>query len=148
VWEDFEVRRPPAGWITLDENTWNAMLVWVAGPANACRTPAGDRHLFTSTVCSGSGSAAAVTTGTLSDDDLRTLDDDTDRVLAGAGIPPRPRGYDWHLRPPAGVSNQDNLAEAVAVYDSSSPKEYSAGAELDYMSRALRELYADIRVRK
>ena len=36
----------------------------------------------------------------LTEADLDSIDDDIDSYLADAGLPPRPRGYDWFIRRP------------------------------------------------
>jgi hypothetical protein len=50
----------------------------------------------------------------LTDADLDSIDDDIDSYLADAGLPPRPRGYDWFIRrPPNTEAGEDAFWSAV-----------------------------------
>lgn len=39
---------------------------------------------------------------------LSSIDDDIDVYLAEAGIPPRPRGFDWYIRRPFNYDLDDD----------------------------------------
>lgn len=115
AWGDFPVKECPDGWIELDSNGWNAYYVWLAGPAHACRMSGPDRHLLVLTTCfDAAGNLISQSWDRLTDEEIAETDDDTDESVAAAGIPPRPRGFTWYVRPPAqGIGTNAELFAAV-----------------------------------
>lgn len=113
-WASAELAKAPPGWILAVENGWGAMVVWAAGQGNFVRVPAavGDRHgIIVHRLPDGSEQREPFA---LSDADLAAIDDDIDAYIADAGLPPRPRGYDWFIRrPPDAGLGGDAFWEAV-----------------------------------
>lgn len=107
-WAAAVLAEPPAGWIPATENGWGALVVWAAGLGNFVRVPkaAGDRHgiMIHQSPDGSERHEPFLLTGA----DLVSIDDDIDSYLADAGLPPRPRGYDWFIRRPANA-NQDSF---------------------------------------
>lgn len=94
---------PPEGWIQATENGWGALVVWAAGPLHVLRVPAAPRNRETVVVTSYSDGRETREPSRLTDADLESIDDDIDSYLAEAGLPPRPRGFDWYLHPSGAV---------------------------------------------
>ncbi|MFJ4026953.1 DUF5956 family protein [Paenarthrobacter sp. NPDC089989] len=54
----------------------------------------------------------------------KEIDDTIDEYIAGASIPPRPRGFNWYLRLPSGKSLEDldhQLNEGIRLGASIAP---------------------------
>ena len=114
-WASTELAEAPTGWIRATENGWGALVVWAAGPANFVRVPAvtGDRYGMT--VHRDRNGGERQERFVLSNADLESIDDDIDSYLADAGLPPRPRGYDWFIRRPPNM-DRDGDAFWSAVW--------------------------------
>ena len=120
-WECTELQKPPQDWILATENGWGALIAWAAGPGNVARifAASGDRN----------GSIARRLPGgeeqrqqfLLTEADLSSIDDDIEAYLADAGIPPRPRGFDWFIRRPSGVDLDDDTFWG-AVWDATTTR--------------------------
>ncbi len=116
----------PEGWILATENGWGALVVWSAGPRNVVRVPAPPRNRGTVVVTGFSDGAQTRERALLTDADLASIDDDIDAYLADAGLPPRPRGFDWYLRPPGASAATGPDAFWAAVWEGA-----TAGLPLD-----------------
>lgn len=92
-WDLVKVSSPPARWFELEDSTWDALISAMAGEENLLR------RLHQSK--------------TFSDDDQETIDGFIDEHLAAADLPPRPRGYEWFLRPPPGAVSLQALHEEL-----------------------------------
>jgi hypothetical protein len=121
-WELFRVSLPPSGWMELEDSTWDALVAALAGEENVLRRRR-------------NGSRTDL-------DDQEIIDDTIDAYLAAADIPPRPRGYDWYLRPPPGVPTLRDLHTKLNEYIGRRNPQASLPQELRELIRAsLRELY-------
>ena len=98
----------PQDWILATENGWGALVIWAAGPGNFARVrPASpDRFGFIARRLPGGGEQRQPFT--LTEADLSSINDDIDVYLAEAGIPPRPRGFDWFIRRPSDFELDDD----------------------------------------
>jgi hypothetical protein len=103
-WGAGQASTAPEGWIPTPENGWGALVAWAAGPLNMVRVPAAPRNRETVVVTQYSDGRVTREPSLLTDADLESIDDDIDSYLAEAGLPPRPRGFDWYLRPPAAAA--------------------------------------------
>lgn len=113
-WGARQASAAPDGWIPATENGWGALVVWAAGPPNVVRVPAAPRDRETVVVTRDSDGRQTREPSRLTDADLESIDDDIDSYLAEAGLPPRPRGFDWYLRPPgAAAASPDGFWAAV-----------------------------------
>ena len=83
-WDAFNVSEAPNGWVLLTETGWHSMLILAAGPGNVVRVPKRELTRYQA-----------------------EIDDAIDEYIDGAAIPPRPRGFDWFLRLPQGMSLED-----------------------------------------
>ncbi|MFK0039709.1 DUF5956 family protein [Paenarthrobacter sp. NPDC090517] len=79
------------------------MVIWAAGPDNLARVSPPSSERFGSLLRRLPGEEEQQQFK-LTEADLSSIDDDIDAYLAEAGIPPRPRGFDWFIRRP---SNDD-----------------------------------------
>lgn len=106
-WECTELSEAPQDWILATENGWGALVVWAAGPGNFVRVrpPSSDR--FGSIVRRLPGGEKERAPFRLTEADLSSIDDDIDSYLDEAGIPPRPRGFDWFIRRPTNDDTDD-----------------------------------------
>jgi hypothetical protein len=113
-WASTELAEAPSGWIRAMENGWGALAVWAAGHGNFVRVPAaaGDRYgMAVHRLPDGSERSEPFV---LTQADLESIDDDIDSYLADAGLPPRPRGYDWFIRrPPNTQAGEDAFWSAL-----------------------------------
>ncbi|AWB92144.1 DUF5956 family protein [Aeromicrobium chenweiae] len=101
-WSDFPVVDVAPDLATherLEDVTWSLFVAWTAGPDWVVATP--DRVEREPVV----RSSAEADDGTIdywevpfSAQDQDEIDDHLDSELSMAGLPPRPRGYDWYLR--------------------------------------------------
>ncbi|MBN3498842.1 hypothetical protein JYA52_15160 [Arthrobacter pascens] len=107
-WECEELSEAPAGWIPATENGWGALVVWAAGPGNVVRVPAAPRDRHTVVVTHYPDGSEHREPSMLSDAELESIDDDIDAYLDDAGLPPRPRGYDWFIRRPQNTGPGDD----------------------------------------
>lgn len=113
-WGAGQASAAPEGWIPATENGWGALVVWAAGPLNVVRVAAAPRNRETVVVTGYSDGREVRKASRLTDADLESIDDDIDSYLAEAGLPPRPRGFDWYLRPPgAAAAGPDAFWAAV-----------------------------------
>lgn len=104
AWACTELVEAPEGWIPVIENGWSALVLWAAGPGNFVRVRRMSREWFGSILHRLPGGGEQREPFKLTEADLASVDDDIDLYLAEAGIPPRPRGFDWFIRRP---SNDD-----------------------------------------
>ncbi|GAA3284794.1 DUF5956 family protein [Paenarthrobacter aurescens] len=99
-WECAELSEAPQDWILATENGWGALVIWAAGPSNVARVHRASPDRFGLIVHRLPGGAEQRQPFRLTEADQASVDDDIDIYLAEAGIPPRPRGFDWFIRRP------------------------------------------------
>lgn len=100
-WSDFPVveKAPdPATHRRLEDTTWDLCLMWTAGPAWIVATPDRMTREPVTVLTVGEDGSHAYDTVPFSPENQRDSDDALDVDLAVVGLPPRPRGFDWHLR--------------------------------------------------
>lgn len=122
-WQLFQVAPPPSSWIKLEDSTWDALISALAGEDNVLRRLR-------------NGSRINV-------DDQEIIDSTIDAYLAAADIPPRPRGYDWFLRPPPALRTLPALQSNLNEYIGERNPQASLPSELrELVAAYLRELYS------
>jgi len=109
VWDDFSTAPSPAGFVLLPENGWEALVLAVAGPGRGVRNPKRSVQKKVSVVTTTAGSTT-IKSVPFTDQDQEIIDDFLDEYLVAAGFGPRPRGYDWYLRLPNGITSFDELS--------------------------------------
>ncbi|MFC9294313.1 DUF5956 family protein [Streptomyces sp. NPDC057011] len=87
------------GWEPAPEELRWAFLPYVWPPAARTWIPDRSTHWAVDTSLDGHGHITDVACTPLPEADLRDLDGETDAALAALGLPPRPRGRLWLLRP-------------------------------------------------
>lgn len=113
-WASTELAEAPSGWIRATENGWGALVVWAAGQGNFVRVPAAAGDRYGMVVHRDRNGSERQQPFVLAEADLESIDDDIDSYLADAGLPPRPRGYDWFIRrPPNTDPGEDGFWSAV-----------------------------------
>ena len=111
MWSDVQESEPSASWLDLPENGWGALIGWAAGPDNLRRRPSSDAGRTITGYTERGGKQQPFEEPFTAADRLG-IDDDIDRYLRDAGLPPRPRGYVWMIRVPEGhASSEAFLAE-------------------------------------
>lgn len=118
-WEIFNISEAPATWALLTETGWHSMLILAAGPDHVIRTPKGHQAQYQA-----------------------EIDDTIDEYIDGATVPPRPRGFDWFLNLPQGMSLEDvdivlNRGIQVGASPAPTPEEVLA-----IFHHEIRRLYA------
>lgn len=108
MWNEFSTKPPQAGFVLLPENGWEALVLAVAGPGRGARYPKRRVQKEISVVTTTAGSTTAKKVP-FTDEDQEIIDDFLDEYLVAAGFEPRPRGYDWFLRLPNGITSFDEL---------------------------------------
>ncbi|MFJ3173060.1 DUF5956 family protein [Streptomyces roseus] len=88
------------GWEPAPGETLWAFLPYVWPPAARTWIPDRSTHWAVETRLDGHGHITGVEAAPLADPDLHDLDREAEEVLARLGIPPRPPGRLWLLRPP------------------------------------------------
>lgn len=109
VWNEFATKPTQGGFVLLPENGWEALVLAVAGPGHGARFPRGSVQKEISVVTTTAGSTTAKKVS-FTDEDQEIIDDFLDEYLVAAGFEPRPRGYDWYLRLPKGITSCDELS--------------------------------------
>ncbi|MFD9517407.1 DUF5956 family protein [Streptomyces sp. NPDC059979] len=95
-----EIRELEAlGWEPAPEDLRWVFLPYVWPPAARTWIPDRSTHWAVDTALDGHGHITGVECAPLPEPDLRDLDREADAALAGLGLPPRPRGRLWLLRP-------------------------------------------------
>ncbi|MFB6577229.1 MULTISPECIES: DUF5956 family protein [unclassified Streptomyces] len=110
------------GWEPAPEDLRWVFLPYVWPPADRTWIPDRSTHWAVDTSLDGHGHITGVECAPLPEPDLRDLDREADEALAALGLPPRPRGRLWLLRPVgpfttlgALLDHLDDLAGARAV---------------------------------
>ncbi|MFG2991014.1 DUF5956 family protein [Streptomyces sp. NPDC048257] len=110
------------GWEPAPEDLRWVFLPYVWPPASRAWIPDRSTHWAVDTSLDGHGHITGVECAPLAEPDLRDLDREADEALAELGLPPRPRGRLWLLRPVgpfttvgAFLEHLDALAESRAV---------------------------------
>ncbi|WP_030726420.1 DUF5956 family protein [Streptomyces sp. NRRL S-237] len=110
------------GWEPAPEDLRWVFLPYVWPPAARTWIPDRSTHWAVDTALDGHGHITGVECAPLPEPDLRDLDREADEALAELGLPPRPRGRLWLLRPVGPfttlgevLDHLDHLAEARAV---------------------------------
>ncbi|MEU6309751.1 DUF5956 family protein [Streptomyces sp. NPDC047014] len=95
-----EIRELEAlGWEPAPEDLRRVFLPYVWPPAARTWIPDRSTHWAVDTALDGHGHVTGVECAPLPEADLRGLDREADEALAALGLPPRPRGRLWLLRP-------------------------------------------------
>ncbi|MGP3687004.1 DUF5956 family protein [Streptomyces sp. IBSNAI002] len=102
------------GWEPAPEELRWAFLPYVWPPAARTWIPDRSTHWAVETSLDGHGHITGIECAPLPDTDLNGLDGETDTALAALGLPPRPRGRLWLLRP---VGPFPTLAALLARLD-------------------------------
>lgn len=109
MWNEFSTKPPRAGFVLVPENGWEALVLAVAGPGHGLRNPKHSVQKEISVVTTTAGSTT-VKNVPFTDQDQEIIDDFLDEYLVAAGLEPRPRGYDWYLRLPNGITSFDEIS--------------------------------------
>lgn len=143
-WACTELSEAPEGWIPVVETGWAALVLWAAGPDNFVRVRPVSRERFGSLVRGLPGGREYREPFRLTEADLASVDDDIDVYLTEAGIPPRPRGFDWFIRRPSKALDDETFwAEVWAAATEQLPVDglrpsRMAGPAKDAMARFYR----------
>ncbi|MEV7579853.1 DUF5956 family protein [Streptomyces erythrochromogenes] len=112
------------GWEPAPEDLRWVFLPYVWPPAARTWIPDRSTHWAVDTALDGHGRITGVECAPLPEPDLRGLDREADEALAALGLPPRPRGRLWLLRPvgrfttvAAVLDHLDALAAAAPAQD-------------------------------
>lgn len=107
-WDCSEHSESPQGWILSPENGWGALVVWAAGPGNFVRVRRATHDRYGSAFRRLPDGSERSEPFLLTGADLASIADDIDSYLDDAGLPPRPRGFDWFIRPPSAIKLEDD----------------------------------------
>lgn len=110
MWNDFLTVPSPAGFVLLPENGWEALVFAVAGPGRGVRSPKRSVQKMVPVVTATAGSTTTSRSLPFTDQDQKIIDDFLDEYLVAPGFEPQPRGYDWYLRLPNGITSVDELS--------------------------------------
>lgn len=91
------------GWKPAPEDTLWVFLPYVWPPADRTWVPDRSTHWAVETRLDGHGHITGVEAAPLADPDLHDLDREAEEVLAALGLPRRPPGRLWLLRPPGSL---------------------------------------------
>ncbi|MFG2983197.1 DUF5956 family protein [Streptomyces sp. NPDC048258] len=120
-----EIRELEAlGWEPAPEELRWAFLPYVWPAAARTWIPDRSTHWAVETSLDGHGHVTGVECAPLPEADLRELDGETDTVLAALGLPPRPQGRLWLLRPVGPFSTVNevlNYLDATAASRGTEP---------------------------
>ncbi|MBT2541864.1 hypothetical protein J7E99_14405 [Streptomyces sp. ISL-44] len=128
------------GWEPAPEELRWAFLPYVWPPAARTWIPDRSTHWAVETSLDGHGHITGVEAAPLPEADLHDLDGEASTVLAGLGIPPRPEGRLWLLRP---VGPFATVAELLGHLDVlAAGREVEARASTEFLSLVSAELDA------
>ncbi|GGJ36404.1 DUF5956 family protein [Paenarthrobacter histidinolovorans] len=139
-WECTELQEPPKDWIRATENGWGALVVWAAGPGNVTRVRSAPDDRYGS-IARLPGDGERSQQFLLTEADLSSIDDDIDAYLADAGIPPRPRGFNWFIRRPSGIDLDDDTFWG-AIWDATTKRLPHEGLRPSMMTGPAKEAMA------
>lgn len=116
TWDDFPAVEPGDvdGWWELDESGTQALLAWECGPALVARTLDTTEHITHVTVGARGGPQHHYQE-LRADEDQECVDEGINDFLGLFGVPARPGGFLWHLRPPPGWAVDQVLGEAHRI---------------------------------
>lgn len=122
-WELVKIGHPPAPWIVLEDSTWDAMISALAGADNLVRHRQDGKQV--------------------AEEDQEIIDSTIDEYLVAAGLPPRPRGYVWFLRPPPGLPTLRSLHERLnEEINERNPRASLPGELRELLRTSLHRLYS------
>lgn len=101
MWSDVQELEPSALWAELPENGWGALIGWAAGKGNLRRNHSSDAGRTVTGYTERAGVREEFEEP-FTAADRQIVDDDINKYLRDAGLPPRPPGYVWMIRVPAG----------------------------------------------
>ncbi|UUU41268.1 DUF5956 family protein [Streptomyces sp. NBC_00162] len=128
------------GWEPAPEGLRWAFLPYVWPPAARTWIPDRSTHWAVETSLDGHGHITGVEAAPLPEADLHDLDGEASAVLAGLGLPPRPEGRLWLLRP---VGPFATVAELLGHLDAlAAGREVEARASTEFLSLVSAELEA------
>ena len=142
MWNEFSTTPSPAGFVLLPENGWEALVLAVAGPGRGVRNPKRSIPKEISVVTATAGSPT-IKKVPFTDQDQEVIDDFLDDYLVAAGFEPRPRGFDWYLRLPKGITSVDELSVLLNAAVASEDAGGHPSQVRPVFERVIAKLYAD-----
>lgn len=101
------------GWEPAPEGAEWVFLPYVWPPAARTWIPDRSTHWAVDTVLDGHGHITDVRAAPLPEPDLHDLDREAEEALAALGLPPRPPGRLWLLRPVGGLPSVDAVLDRL-----------------------------------
>lgn len=116
-WDDFPVVEPEEveGWWELEESGIAALLAWEGGPTFAARTPDNAVHLVDVTIGARGGPQRHYQEPRTAQDQEH-IDEYVNEFLEMVGVPARPGGYRWLLKPRTGWTFEQLMTEAHRIW--------------------------------
>ncbi len=113
-WEQVAVKDSEGRWEALGENGWFTMLAWAAGPDNVRKTLHSDagRTVRQTLVADGLETRSFEP---FTEEDRAAVEESINSYIGTAGMPPRPPGFAWHLRVPAGWAGERSVADELSA---------------------------------
>ncbi|WP_412077525.1 DUF5956 family protein [Streptomyces xanthophaeus] len=133
------------GWEQAPESTLWVFLPYVWPPADRTWIPDRSTHWAVETGLDGHGHITGVECAPLSEADVDLLDVEADGILAELGVPPRPRGRLWLLRPVGAFPTVDAVLGHLRAVAAGRGVEERPSA--DFLALARTELAALARTR-
>ncbi|MEU9144701.1 DUF5956 family protein [Streptomyces sp. NPDC048349] len=128
------------GWEPAPEELRWAFLPYVWPPAARTWIPDRSTHWAVETSLDGHGHITGVEAAPLPEADLHELEGETGTVLAGLGLPPRPEGRLWLLRPVGPFPTVGELLSHLVAL--AAERGVEAGATAEFLALVRAELDA------
>ncbi|MFG2875156.1 DUF5956 family protein [Streptomyces sp. NPDC048337] len=126
------------GWEPAPEELRWAFLPYVWPPADRTWIPDRSTHWAVETSLDGHGHITDVACAPLPEADLRDLDGETDTAIAALGLPPRPRGRLWLLRPVGSFPTVDSVLDHLVA--ASAERGVRPGLSTEFLNLSATEL--------
>lgn len=114
-WNDFPIEPSapdPATAFPVPDNGFQLVFLWAAGPERGSRVPAEQPRFATVATVTEDGQHSSHREP-LTEDDLADIDESVNAYLAEAGLPARPRGYDWFCATPPSLQDSADPAREL-----------------------------------
>lgn len=116
-WEDFSELDDPLrdDWWELEESGIAALLAWECGPALVARTPDTAEHMVDVSVGPEGGTQRHFQEPRTAEDQEQ-IDEFVNEFLEMTGVPARPSGFLWLLRPQPGWTFEQLMTEVHRIW--------------------------------
>jgi hypothetical protein len=104
-WDDAIDLTDASGWALMTENGFGSVIAFIAGPGRFGRRPANDEGRTVRIIEERPDGSSVEYTRPFTSEDRDSIEESAGWYIADWGMPPRPAGFDWFVRLPAGETD-------------------------------------------